>query len=392
MGLVASSFTSASVNSRETGRELAERVVAEAGGSPAAIMTYVTVNHDQAALLRGIREVAGPDVAVLGCSTQGVVGREFVREQGYAAGAMALGGSGVTISHGVVEGIGAASYESGRALGRALKVGQSVPPTVVVLHYDALGGIDPERLAAGLHAEVECPIVGGAAAHGFNYQSLQQTFQYYGDRVLTGSAVAMGISGNVRAQIDDCHGCSPVGVELTVTRAENNVIFELDGQKASDVWAEICGDVTASRNNSSALAIGVPVENERQDKYLVRAAYVIDTESKGIVLGPAIPVGTKIMLHHRTVADVLDGAKRMGNRLVEGLNGRPARAVLSFECGARTSPFLGEEGTLKENVELQHRIGSGVPWLGMMAWGEVLPMAGKPTFHNYSFPVLALTD
>jgi hypothetical protein len=392
MGLVASSYATAATNSRETGREVARRVCDGLAGRPGVIVTYLTVNHDQPAFLQGVRDVAGPDVPVVGCSAQGVVGADIIREEGFAAGAMALGGESVAISHAMLEGIASDSFESGRALGRALKVGQKTPLRVVVLHYDALCGVDPERLIAGLHTEVECPIVGGAGAHSFNYQSLQETYVYHGERVMTNAAVAFGLSGDVGVEIDGCHGCSPVGVELTVTRAVDNVLLELDGRRASDVWSEICGGVSPGNNQSSALAIGVPVGGAGSNEYLVRAAYVIDTNTGGVILGPAIPTGTRIMLHHRTVEEVLDGSRRMGERLQRRIDGRRARAVLGFECGARTGPFLGESGTKDENAGLQRQLGAGVAWLGMMPWGEVFPVAGKPTFHNYSFPLLVLTD
>jgi hypothetical protein len=28
----------------------------------------------------------------------------------------------------------------------------------------------------------------------------------------------------------------------------------------------------------------------------------------------------------------------------------------------------------------------------MMAWGEIGPCLGRPTFHNYTYPLLVLTD
>jgi hypothetical protein len=73
------------------------------------------------------------------------------------------------------------------------------------------------------------------------------------------------------------------------------------------------------------------------------------------------------------------------------LRGRRPWAVLGFECGARTSPFLGEAGTLQENLALQATVASDVPWIGMMAWGEIAPAAGRPAFHNYTYPLLVLT-
>ena len=108
------------------------------------------------------------------------------------------------------------------------------------------------------------------------------------------------------------------------------------------------------------------------------------------VVQAAIPEGTKIMLHHRTVPAVTEGTLAMGRDLAARLKGRHPWAVLGFECGARTSPFLGESGTLQENLQLQKIAAPGTPWLGMMAWGEIAPVAGRPAFHNYPYPIVVL--
>ena len=74
------------------------------------------------------------------------------------------------------------------------------------------------------------------------------------------------------------------------------------------------------------------------------------------------------------------------------LSGRKPWAVLGFECAARTYPFLGEANTNKEHQELRAAIAPESPWLGMMAWGEIGPCAGRPAFHNYTYPLLLLVD
>jgi len=391
MSLNARTFMATTANSLDTGREVARRVLLDGNGAPPLVLTYATMNHDQALYLRGIREVIGKDAAILGCSTQGVTANGNVREDGFAAGAMALGGDDVHFSHALVEDVAQGPHEKGAQLGHLLSSGLPEAPKLVVVHYDALCGLDPEPFLEGLFAEVRCPIVGGAAAHSFNYQVLQQTYQYHGERVLTRAACALAMSGSFAFEIGCCHGCSPVGVELTVTRAVGNVLYELDGRSAIDVWTDICGDLS-NENLSAALAIGVPVNGVEGRDFFVRAAYTLDVDTGAATLGPAISEGTKIMLHHRTVEDVLLGAQSMGRDLQNRLGDRPARAALAFECGARTGPFLGGEATLTENLDLQRTLGNGVPWLGMMPWGELCPVAGKPSFHNYSFVLLVLAD
>ncbi|MFC1641163.1 hypothetical protein ACFL5O_00530 [Myxococcota bacterium] len=61
-------------------------------------------------------------------------------------------------------------------------------------------------------------------------------------------------------------------------------------------------------------------------------------------------------------------------------------------CGSRARPFLGDQATLRENVDLQRTVAPEAAWLGMMAWGEIYLVAGRPTFHNYAYPLLVLSE
>ncbi len=390
MTIVASSYMATSASSLETGRAAANHLRETLGAPPKLVITYLTVNHDQQSYLRGIREVLGSETPVMGCSSQGVIGAGCVREDGFAAGALALGGDTIAVRHAMVEGIAQDTAQKARQLGCELRDGLGGTPNVVLLNYDALSGMDVEVFLDALFGEVECSVVGGAAAHSFFYEELQRTYQYCDDRVTSGAAVACAISGQFRIEVEACHGCSPVGVELTVTRAEGNVLLELNGRRANDIWQEICGN---DFNESTALAIGIPAVDAKDARdYLVRAAYKVDRDTGAVVLGSAIPVGTRIMLHHRSTEDVLEGARKMGLALRDRLQGSNVRAGLAFECGSRTRPFLGDEATLQENLELQRTVGEHSAWLGMMAWGEVYPVVGRPTFHNYAYPLLVFAD
>jgi len=390
MPVSAASFMTHTANSRETGRALAKQLQQAFREPPSLVVTYLTVNHDQQGFLEGLGDVLGGEIPVVGCSTQGVVGRGWIREEGYAAGVMAIGGEGVFSAHGAVDDIQEDTVEKGRALGRMLRAGLPAAPKAVVLHYDALCGVNPDRFLEGLFREVDCPILGGAAAHSYSYQALRETYVYHGRKVGTRGAVAFGLCGDLGFEVVHSHGCSPSGVELTVTRARENLLLELDGQRAADVWEEICGDVSPLSSQVTALAIGVPEPGS--DEYLVRSAYSIDPESGAIVLGPAISEGTKIMLYHRSVEEVLEGSRRMGEAIAARLGAKQARAVFGFECGARTRPFLGDEATLEENLGVQRAVAGEPAWLGMFPWGELVPVAGKPAFHNYAYSLLVLTD
>ena len=86
------------------------------------------------------------------------------------------------------------------------------------------------------------------------------------------------------------------------------------------------------------------------------------------------------------------GSVTADQELAGRLRGRRPWAVLGFECGARTYPFLGPANTTAEHQALRAAVAPQAPWLGMMAWGEIAPLGGEPAFHNYTFPILVLTD
>jgi hypothetical protein len=377
------------VNSFETGADLARNIRDAFGDRPLAmIVAYSTVNHDQAAFLNGMREVAGPSVRVIGCSGQGVMSRNAVVEDGYAAGAMGLGGESFHLSAGHVEEFQVESGAKGTLLGRALVAGAKSPLRAVVVHYDPLCGADVEVFLRALHEEVRCPIVGGAAAEFWG--PMLQTFQYADNRALSHGAVAAGLSGSFTVETDICHGTSPVGIEMTVTKAEANKVLEFDGRPALQVWQEFCSEAPEHIDHSGAIGIGLPTRDP--DVYLVRCAFGVDTDRQGVIFQAGIPVGSRVMFNHRTIQGALDGTVAMGRRLAQRLTGKTVRAVLGFECGARTKPFLGKDTTIKENVALQDALAPDAEWLGMLAWGEVSLFDGNPGFVNFSYPVLVLAD
>jgi hypothetical protein len=176
MAIFAHSSTSRIVSSFETGLDLARQIRDAFGPQPlSGIVVYSTVSHDQGALLQGIRELAGPSVRVFGCSSQGVMSKGDVIEEGYAAGAMGLGGDSLQMTTAVVEELQVDTRTKGRALGQTLRETAPGPLRAVMVHYDPLCGADIEVFMEALYAEVRCPIVGGAAAEYWG--PMEQTIQ-----------------------------------------------------------------------------------------------------------------------------------------------------------------------------------------------------------------------
>lgn len=397
MGLHAFSTVVSDTDSSRAADEVARSIREEFSGHPLkAVLVYATVNHDQPAILRRLRAQLGPDVPLLGCSVQGVVVRGDVREGGFLVGAMGLGGSDLRVAPAFERDIQNDTRAKGERLAHSIKSELGGDPNVTFVCWDPLGGADVEQLLGGLSQGTTSPLVGGGAGQPFG--PIVKTYQYWGDEVTTHAGMALGLAGPFSAEIGVSHGTSPTGVTMTLTRSEGTKLCEIDGRPAVDVWREVTGCTDEEVNDQdyfTAWAVGIERKVRNPDGsegavYLVRMAFGFDPQSGALIVPTAIPEGTRIVLHHRTTQAVVDGTIAMGRDLAARIGGKRPWAALGFECCARTSPFLGEDGTLAENLQLQKVVAPDAAWLGMMAWGEAAPVGGAPAFHNYTFPLLIL--
>jgi len=396
----AASFYCLEPDSEEAGQIAGAALLDRLGGeAPKLVLVYATVNHDQQPLLRALRGALGPQPTIVGCSVPGAVGDAELTEEALVVAAMAFGGSALNCAAALERDIPTDAKAKGQALGQSLKKQLGGEPVVTVVLYDPLCGANVEELLAGMRSELTCPIVGGGA--GQPWGPPKATFQFWGEEVLSHGVVALGLSGPFAVELGICHGTSPTGISMTVTKSEGVQVLEIDGKPALDVWYESTGHsegAVVHQDYLFAWALGLQQRVEggsdaaAETETVIRSAFGFDPAARAIIVQAGIPSGSKVMFHHRTVEDVLSGTEAMAKDLAGRLSGRSPWAVLGFECAARTFPFLGPTNTRKEHEQLRGAIAPNAPWLGMMAWGEVGPSGGQAAFHNYSYPLVVFTE
>lgn len=398
MQLLAHSMITRERNSTVAGTSLAQSVLDKLGpNQPALALLYSTVEHDQKELVRAAKAVLGA-TPLVGCSTSGMTGKGTFFEGSYGAGILGLGGPAIQAATGLVQDYHQDSRAKARDLGRQLRGKLRQPAKAVVLLADPLCGADLETFAQVLQEELGCPVIGGGA--GQPWGPIVQTYQYFDARLLSHATVAFAVGGDLTVEIATSTGTEPTPISAVVTRAEGNILLELDHQPALAVYGSFLGlgelnDLT--NESSSAVALGVEMpgldgESEALSRYVVRGPFSLDRARGGLCLGASIPEGTKIVFHRRSIQTALSGAQQCAQALARRLSGHTLRAVLGFECGARTAPLLGRHDTLREQILVQTTVGAHAEWLGMLAWGEIAPFAGRATYYNFTYPMLALAE
>jgi small ligand-binding sensory domain FIST len=164
-------------------------------------------------------------------------------------------------------------------------------------------------------------------------------------------------------------GCSPIGPVRAVTAAQQNVLFELDGRPALDVFKEDIGEVLARRLERVAgyIHAAFPVAGSDTGDYLVRNLIGIDVDRGWLAVGEQVAVGDRLLFVRRDRQAAEEDLVRMLQRVKRGCT-RPPRGGLYFSCVARGPNLFGPDSA---ELRIVRRELGDIPLVGMFCNGEI---------------------
>jgi small ligand-binding sensory domain FIST len=234
-------------------------------------------------------------------------------------------------------------------------------PAIAIVHADPRAN----RLAIMLERLSEASgtyLLGGLiAARGQHVQIAGQAME--------GGASGAWIARSVPITSSLCQGCVPIGPAHVASSASRNVIMEIDGRPALDVFKEEIGDVLARNLDRCANFIyaGLPVKGSDTGDYLVRNLTGIDPGRGWIAIGDAIESGDPVIFTKRERASAESELKQMLERLKQRLKG-PIRGGLYFSCLSRGANLFGQGAA---EVRAITEILGDVALAGFFANGEI---------------------
>ncbi|HEX9703191.1 MAG TPA: FIST N-terminal domain-containing protein [Rhodospirillales bacterium] len=191
---------------------------------------------------------------------------------------------------------------------------------------------------------------------------------------IAGRVVNGGLSGVLFAPAVEVatglsQGCVPLGPAHRVTECLENVIIELDGQKALEVFKADVGELLARDLNraSGYIHAAFPVEGSDTGDYLVRNLVGIDPLHGWLAVGAEVATGDRVMFVRRDPKSAIEDLTAMIRNLKNRLPGRPKGGVY-FSCVARGPNMFGKEGD--EMALIREQLGD-VPLVGFYGNGEI---------------------
>lgn len=206
------------------------------------------------------------------------------------------------------------------------------------------------------------------------------------ERVVAEGAVGVCLNG---VELLPCvsQGAAPLGREMTVTAAEDNVIYELAGRPAVQAIEQVVGELPLDERAlvAAGLLIGIVIDGGKpeyeQGDFLVRGVLGADSESGSLVVGAQVQAGQVVRLHARDARSADEDLHQALKLRVEALAGEEPAGALVFTCNGRGS---GMFGIPDHDVEaIGHELG-GAPAAGFFAAGEIGPVGGRSFLHGFT--------
>jgi hypothetical protein len=324
--------------------------------------------------------------AILGCSTSGEIVGNTVVDDSVIATAVDFEHTRLrTASVQIAE--ARSSYEVGQELARQLN-DPSLRHVFVLSDGLKVNGSDLARgLASGVSEGVS--ITGGLSGDGTDFA---ETWVIDDTAAGAQRIAAVGLYGDhLQIGYGSMGGWKPFGPLRTITRAEGNVLYELDGRSALDLYKTYLGG-HAAQLPASGLLFPIVVTGAQGSEGVVRTVLSVNEQDGSMTFAGDIPQGGTAQLMKTNVDDLVDGATAAAEASLTGLGGRRPELALLVSCVGRK---LVMKQRVEEEVEaIRDIFGADTKITGFYSYGELSPFrqGGECRLHNQTMTITALAE
>lgn len=231
-------------------------------------------------------------------------------------------------------------------------------------------------------------VTGGLAGDGSHFVS---TLVGINETPIEGRIVAIGLYGN---DIEITHGnqggWNVFGLEKTVTKSLNNVLYEIDGKSALDLYKKYLGDEVKNLP-SSALLFPLSVAISGASQPVVRTILSIDEVEKTMTFAGDIPVNSKVRFMKANFENLRDAATNAAENSLKNTTIPPCFSLL-ISCVGRKL-ILGERVS-DEVKAISNTFQHKTSLAGFYSYGEISPFneGGACQLHNQTMTITSFYE
>ncbi len=309
-------------------------------------------------------KTAYPKAHVLGCSTAGEILDTGVTDDSIVATAIEFEQTRVQ-GHAIQLEVGETSFDAGARLAQAFD-----PTELVHLFVLSDGlGVNGSDLIRGLQSQLpdQVTLTGGLSGDGARFS---ETWVISDDTIAQHRVAAVGLYGD-RLQVGyaSLGGWTTFGPKRMVTKSHGNVLSELDGQSALDLYKKYLGDHAAGLP-ATGLLFPLNLYDGTGDRAVVRTILAVDDAAQTLTFAGDVPEGSIVQLMQANFDRLVDGAIAAAEVSLTATVHPPELAIL-ISC-------VGRKLVLKQRIEeevegIREVLGDSTALTGFYSYGEIAP-------------------
>ncbi len=325
-----------------------------------------------------------PKAHIMGCSTAGEIYGDRVADNSLSVAAIQLEKTSIKQASVKVSET-KDSYDAGKKLA-ALFDGKDLTHLMVL----SIGlGVNGSDLVQGLTEVLPktTTLTGGMAG---DQDRFQETLVVLDDSVSNDEIVAIGFYGNhLKVNSASLGGWDTFGSQKTVTRSAANVLYELDGKSALEMYKTLLGD-QAKALPGSALLFPLSLQVANSDQGIVRTILSVDESEQSMTFAGDIPMDSKVRFMKANFDRLIEGAETAAQNTILKKQS-PAFAVL-ISCVGRK--LVLKSRVNEEVLGVRKVFGPNTLLTGFYSYGEISPFTpgAKCELHNQTMTITTFSE
>jgi hypothetical protein len=227
--------------------------------------------------------------------------------------------------------------------------------------------INGSELVKGVNAVVSgVSVTGGMAGDGARFQ---ETWVLCDDVAKQNRISVVGFYGEALHISSGCFaGWSEFGTDREITKSVGNVLYEIDGEPALDLYKRYLGEYASDFPNSG-LRFPLSIKEKEGDPEIIRTLLGINEEEKSITFAGNVPTGFSARLMKPDIDTLIDGAGEAAKD-IEIYNDKRALGLV-VSCVGRK--IVMDQLVDEELESIGDILGENVQLIGFYSYGEIAP-------------------
>lgn len=232
-------------------------------------------------------------------------------------------------------------------------------------------------------------VTGGLAGDGGKFQ---RTYTLSPEGVSHDHVVGIGFYGDA---VHMQHGCmggwDPFGKVRRVTKSKGNVVFELDGSPALDVYKEYLGEHAKELPASGLMFPFSLMNSEQAESGLIRTILAVDEKEGSLTFAGDVDQGAYVRLMHANTKGLVDGARMAAKSATAKGTSQDAFALIVSCVGRKLVMGINVD----EEIEaIREMFGDRCTLTGFYSYGEISPYLKTVgcQLHNQTMTISYLSE